>query len=225
MIREGIGIEIITGLYGVGTPEQNALVDRIMGGERAAERFEVYFHWHNLLHELGHGIVWFYTADRPHPMDEEVLVNRFAVAYWRRYGQADKLEILRETVDDAAGQFTRPVGEGVSAMEYAKAKWGQEELYNFNNYGWFQMSCVADVLREELDLRTVLEQMGCKTFAEPPRQLLCYELDAETPEQIVADAVAVLRDWGIVLPGVRVTFDDDLNRHMCAIDGIEGGMG
>ena len=223
MIREGTGIEIITGLYGVGTPEQNALVECIMGGARAAERFEVYFHWHNLIHELGHGIMWFYTKERPHPVDAEVLVNRFAVAYWRHYGEAEKLEILRETVGHALGQFARPVGEDVSAMDYAKEKWGQEELYNFNNYGWFQMSCVADVLREELDLRAVLEQMGGANLVEPPRKLLCYELDEDTPGRTVADAVEMMREWGIVLPGVRVTFDDDPNRHMCAVEGISGG--
>jgi len=217
MVREGVGIEIITGVYGQGTAEQNETVNRILG-TNAAARFEVYFHWYNLLHELGHGVMWFYAKDRPHPVDEEMLVNQFAAAYWLHYGEAKKLAVLRETVDYAMTQFTRPAAEGVNVAEYARDKWGQDELYNFNNYGWFQMSCVADVLRHPITLPEALDKMGVANAAAQPRKELRYALCAENAVCILQEAVQILSAWGVALPPVRVTFDDDPNRHMCNID-------
>ena len=217
-MREGKGIEIITGLYGKGTSEQNELVTRILGGAHAAEWFEIYFHWYNLIHELGHGIVWFYAEQRPHPVDEEVLVNQFAVAYWRHYGEKSKLEALGDMIAYALQQYERPARESISAMEYAKENWGQETLHNFNNYGWFQMSCVADVMQEDIGLQAVLKKMGVPNAAPQPQRLLRYELNMETPAIIVEDAAAMLRAWGVALPDIRISFDDDPNRHMCSID-------
>ena len=218
MVREGKGIEIIAGLYGKGMPEQNELVDRILGKGNAAERFALYFHWYNLIHELGHGVMWFYSEPRPHPVDEEVLLNQFAVAYWKQYGEAAKLKALEETLAYALRQYDRPACENVSAEDYAKENWGKETLYNFNNYGWFQMSCVADTIRNPVCLRDVLVKMGVNGVAKQPEKLLCYELGTDTSAGIVQDAGTILREWGIALPDVRVTFDDDPNRHMCSID-------
>jgi len=217
-VREGAGIEIITGVYGNGTPAQNEMVNRILGADNAAERFAVYFHWYNPMHELGHGIMWFHAAERPHMVDEEMLVNQFAVAYWMHYGEADKLDLLKETVAYALAQFTRPAPAGMSHTDYARAKWGTDELFNFNNYGWFQMHCVAEILRNPIGLSAALSQMGIHGIVEQPRKTLCYTPGENTQERIAREAAEILRGWGVALPPVRITFDDDPNRHMCVID-------
>jgi len=80
-------VEIITGRYGKGTSEQNEVVDLILGKINTRERFETYFHWYNILHELGHSIMYFNTDVRPHPVNEEQMVNDFAIAYWLYYGE------------------------------------------------------------------------------------------------------------------------------------------
>jgi len=218
MVRAGTGIEIITGRYGKGTPEQNKLVTRILGKSHAAERFEIYFHWYNLIHELGHAIMWFYVEPRPHPVDEEVLVNQFAVAYWKYHGETKKLEALEEILAYALRQYARPTDKHTSAIAYAKGKWSTEELFNFNNYGWFQRSCVADILKESVSLRAMLEKMGIANIVDQPQKMLRYELNTEMPMHVIKDAAAILRDWGVFLPDARITFDNDPNRHMCTID-------
>ena len=43
---------IVNGLYGQGTDEQNALIHDLLGNELARDRFEVYFQWYNVIHEL-----------------------------------------------------------------------------------------------------------------------------------------------------------------------------
>lgn len=87
-------VEIITGRYGMGTSEQNEVVDTILGEIHARERFEIYFHWYNILHELGHSIMCFNTGKRPHIINEEQIVNDFAVAYWMYYGEDEKMNSL-----------------------------------------------------------------------------------------------------------------------------------
>lgn len=215
---QGKHIEIITGRYGRGSQADNIVVDGILGGEQAKERFELYFHWYNLLHELGHGIVFFHQESRLHPVDEEVLVNDFAVAFWQYYGDRESIDKLSMVVSYALAHLKCPVDTGISYIDYAVEKWGREELYNFNNYGWVQFSCVANSLRQGKTLESVLPQMGIKDIkAQPPKTLSYVVLDEDTVPKIIEDAVCVLREWGVMLPDVSVRFDDDPNRHMCNI--------
>lgn len=215
-------IEIITGRYGLGTEEQNSAVDSILGGSSAKENFELYFHWYNLIHELGHGIMCFNGAIRPHPVEEERLVNDFAVAFWLYYGEERKVEALKGIVSHALAHVTRPIASGISHIDYAATNWGKREFWSFNNYGWFQFSCVADSLASAKSLSPVLELMGVLDARVQPRQTFAYSLDDDNaPRDIVMNAAAVLRRWGAVIPAVRLTFINDPNRHMCNIASAE----
>ncbi|MEA4822625.1 MAG: hypothetical protein VB111_00725 [Clostridiaceae bacterium] len=211
-------IEIITGRYGKGTPDDNKIVDLLFGGEDAKERFELYFHWYNLIHELGHGLMWFNSDARPHPVNEEQLVNDFAVAYWSHYGEKGKLDELGTIVTYALEHLKCPVGIGTTHVEYAFEKWGTKELYNFNNYGWFQFSCVKSSLFECKTLESILPQMGVENIRLQPKKELSYLLTEEDSTlRIIEDAVCVLREWGAILSDAIITFDNDPNRHMCNI--------
>lgn len=55
--------------------------------DNAEYNYELYFHWYNLIHELGHIIIMFNSVSHPHPAAEEQLVNNFAVACWQHYGE------------------------------------------------------------------------------------------------------------------------------------------
>lgn len=212
---QGKTIEIITGLYEQGTPEARQIVDGIWGKEQAQERFDLYFHWYNLLHELGHGIMAFNCPQRPHPVEEEQLVNDFAVGYWLHYGEAEKLEALGAVVSYALAHLTLPDGAGTSPTDYARAKWGTAALFTFNNYGWFQFSCVKESLQRGETLASVLPRMGIERPQVQPRRTLAYSLSNETILPIVRDAACMLRAWGAVLPEVTVALDPDPNRHLC----------
>jgi hypothetical protein len=208
-------ILIITGRYGKGTPSDNEIVDSIFGKGYARERFELYFHWYNLIHELGHGIIEFNSTSRLHPVKEEQLVNDFAVAYWTYYGEKEKLDELDMIVSYALTHLKRPA-DNLTHIEYAYNNWGKEELMNFNNYGWFQFSCVKNSLSEKKPIESVLPQMGVQHVMPRVQQVLTYTLEGEkTSRKIVEDAAHILSKWGVMLSNVSVAFDDDPNKHMC----------
>lgn len=215
-------IEIITGRYGKGTPDDNRIVDMVLCAEYAKERFELYFHWYNLIHEIGHGLLCFNSDTRLHPVNEERLVNDFAVAYWIRYGEKEKLDELNAIVTYALEHLKRPVCIGTTYIEYAVENWGTEELHNFNNYGWFQFNCVKSSLLESKTLESILPRMGVKNIRIQPARELNYLLTEEDSAlKIAEDAIRVLREWGAVIPDAIITFDNDPNRHMCNIKQID----
>jgi len=218
MDTTGKAIKITTGRYGKGSAEQNKTVDAILGKGCAKERFELYFHWYNVIHELGHGIIHFHAENRPHPVHEEQLVNDFAIAYWLHYGEDGKIIYLSSIIDYALAHLQCPAEAGIGHIAYAKENWGKEALYNFNNYGWFQFSSVFGALRERQDLESALEKMGIKNIKPQPQKTLVYRnITEDTTTKIAKDAASVLRRWGVVIPDVYVVFDDDPNRHMCRV--------
>jgi hypothetical protein len=215
---KGSYIEIITGRYGVGNDEQNNVVDRILGDEYAKDRFELYFHWYNILHELGHGLMHYNAEVRPHPVDEEQIVNDFALAYWLLYGEKEKIDSLKSIITYALKHIKCPDTANIGYLEYARIHWGKPEFFNFNDYGWFQFSCVDHSLSKAKSLKDILIEMGVKNIKEQTDRKFTYSIsDSEMPQKIVKDAVQVLRKWGTLLPDVNISYDNDPNRHMSNI--------
>jgi len=209
---------ITTGRYGHGTPEENETVDAILGEARAKERFELYFQWFNVLHETGHCIVWFNGGSRPQIVDEEQLVNDFAVAFWTYYGEEEKLGDLRLTVAQALDNIGRPPDKYANHLEYARDNWGKSGFFTFRNYGWFQFSCVNGSLGDIKPLESVLAEMGVANVSVRPKRTLAYPAIGEgAAAEIIGDAVAILREWGATIPAVYHTFDDNPNNHMIQI--------
>lgn len=214
-------IEIKTGQYKPAPPEEKAMIQYLLG-ENVEYNFELYFHWYNLVHELGHAVFEFNSALRPHPADEEQLVNDFAVAYWRHYGEREKFNDLCSIVKETAGRFTTPTQRNISYMEYAKEVWGKKELYNFNNYGWFQFHCVQTAMDQQQTLEQAICSMGISPIQPQGNLILSYNIDDKMAFRVVADAVKELKKWGIRLPKtVDVILSDDPNCHMCQSKRIE----
>lgn len=77
-----MGYKIISGRYETGTQVQQKGYDWLFGSKNIQEKFDLYFHWFNIVHEIGHIIVDIEKIDMD-KVDEEFFVNCFAVAYWR----------------------------------------------------------------------------------------------------------------------------------------------
>jgi len=92
-MNQSCNCKIITGQYSLADDIGQQMIQTLFGKD-ARYRYELYFHWYNLNHELGHAIMMFNNPARPHPAEEEQLVNDFAVAYWRQYGETAKLRQL-----------------------------------------------------------------------------------------------------------------------------------
>ena len=216
--------QIITGAYQLAPKEQQEMIQNLFGTD-AEYKYEIYFHWYNIIHELGHVIMNFNCVQRPHPAEEEQLVNNFANAYWKYYGELEKLEEVNEIVNDTISKFAVPDQKNVGYMEYAKENWGADDFFSFNNYGWFQYNSVLAAMSGTQNLKQVLHEMcGDKIFTQKP-ELLKYTVRDDTPMLIVTDAVEILRKWGVCLPEkVDVVFCDDVNQHRCQVEDLITGQ-
>jgi hypothetical protein len=204
---------ITTGQYGQSTESNNAIVDRVLG-DNAEEKFALYFQWYNVIHELGHAV--FQTNNGPYqrPAYEEQLVNDFAVAFWSYYGDPNMLDELASIVDTALSNLDDPSNGHETHIEYALRRWGNDEFYSFEKYGWFQFSCVRASLQTPKTLAAVLVEMGVKDIRVQPRELLSFpEIGEETTTLIIGTAVTVLREWGAKLPTIYHTFSSDPNAN------------
>ena len=216
-------IKIITGQFSQAPEDQQQMIRELLGDD-AEYRYELYFHWYNVLHELGHAVMMFNSPSRPHPAEEEQLVNNFAAAYWRHYGEAEKLAELGRLVDETLQKLPVPVQDGEDYLAYAKRVWGSDVFFTFNSYGWFQFSGVKAAIAREESLAQALAAMGVGEIVPQDAQTLCYAVCEQMSGQVVADAVQRIKSWGAALPeDAEVVFCDDVNRHMCqAIDLADG---
>ena len=209
-------ITILTGRFETGTAEERDIVTRIFGANDTVRRYRLYFYWYNTIHEVGHYILQFNKSKSWDDVDEEMLVNRFAAAYWEHYGEAGKRERLKEIVQTGLGRYTRPALATGSALEYAKAHWenNREELFSFNNYGWFQFSLVSSALANAPSLKDILVQMQIPNLTPQPRWEFRYNLDDEDlPFACVYDAVQNLRLWGLDIDVPNHIYVDSPSRH------------
>lgn len=213
-------IKIVSGQYQKAPLEQKRMIKELFG-ENAEYDYEIYFHWYNVIHELGHAIMMFNAPFRLHPVDEEQLVNNFAYAYWQYYGEQKKIEELCSIVDKAIMKLTNPTHDNESYLDYAKEKWGKEELFTFNNYGWFQFSSVRAAITGGIDLEQALSRMCSCKISPKKAEIMKYDIGDQMAAQVVADAVRLMKDWGVLLPeDIKVVFCDDVNCHMCQAERI-----
>ena len=211
-MNQSCNCKIITGQYSLADDIGQQMIQTLFGKD-AQYRYELYFHWYNLIHELGHAIMMFNNPARPHPAEEEQLVNDFAVAYWRQYGETAKLRQLEEMVTQTLTKF--PALTDGDYLEFTKAHWGEDVLQTFEGYGWFQFSSVQNSLSRQRTLEEALGRLCPGILVHQEKRMLSYEIHEEMAEMVVSDAVGILRQWGVTLPkGIPVVLSDDVNCHM-----------
>ena len=205
---------IKTARFGKGSEIDNNNVKIALGNENTEEKFNLYFQWYNVIHELGHGILMYNSDIKLTNVEEEQLVNDFAVAYWLYYGEEDKINELSHIVEYAVNNIESDAEEGVTYKEFAEKNWNKPSFNTFNNYGWFQYSCVQTSLKNKKTLDTVLKEMGLENINLPAPELLEYPIiNEEVSTQIVNDAVNNFHKWGLKFPNVYQSFSDDPNAN------------
>ena len=100
--------KIISGRYETGTQEQQQGFAQLFGNENIQFHFELYFHWYNVIHELGHCLVSSRKVSM-NPVQEELYANSFAVAYWKMADANGNLQKLREMITEVLNQIPSPV--------------------------------------------------------------------------------------------------------------------
>ena len=209
---------VTTALYDKGSDEDKANVIAAMSGENTEERFRLYFQWYNVIHELGHGVLYYNDGVKPSFVDEEQLANDFAVAYWKRYGEEEKFEELYNIVSYAVEHVGTNYQNGVDYMQLGRENSNgrnvDNSFFNFNDYGWFQFSSVKHAIEADKDLETVLAEMGLKDFKLTNPETFAYgEINENVSTRVINDAVNNFRAWGFKYPDVVHHFDNDPNNN------------
>ena len=209
---------ITTALYGKGSAEDQANVTAAMGSENTEKRFRLYFQWYNVIHELGHGLLYYNNGNKLSFVDEEQLANDFAVAYWKYYGEEEKLTELHNIVNYAVEHVGTNTQNGIDYMQLGRenstGRSVNDDFFNFNDYGWFQFSSVKHAIETDKDLETVLKEMGFTNFKLTEPKTLKYEsIDEDTSTQIINDATENFRAWGLKYPETTHHFSNDPNMN------------
>ena len=212
-------LTIVTGKYETGSQEIKNEIMRILGSENTSYMYNIYFHWYNVMHEVGHAICTYKITDEKvfYEQDfvkQEIIVNDFAVAYWSHYGEKEKLEKLKVIMSKAFENIINPA-PNMNYIDYAVSNWNNPDFWTFNNYGFFQFSCVRNSLSNPKCLKEILTCMSGKSITPQPKQLLEYTVDTGMSAKIVQDAVKIINKWGIDLPPLSHVYSDDPFKQMC----------
>lgn len=209
---------ITTALYNQSTIEDQKNVENAMGIENTEERFKIYFQWYNVIHELGHGLLYYNKGVDLDIVNEEQLVNDFAVAYWKYYGEQEKLFELKDIVNYAVKHVGTNYEKGIDYLEFGKnnsdGKSFYNSFFNFNDYGWFQFSSVKNSFETNKTLEEVLKEMGFNDFKlSEGKELIYKEINNNVSTQIINDAVINFNEWGLKFPNVTHHYDKNPNNN------------
>lgn len=197
-----VGI-LVTQKYNQGTAEQNNSVKVALGEDNTEQKFKQYFWWFNVLHEVGHGLMFYNTNNKFNDVKAELLVNDFAYAYWQYYGNQENLNLVEEIVNYAYDHIQNEEGRKMDYKEYAKKNWNKKSFYTFDKYGYFQFSSVKETFKNQKKLEMVLKEMGIKNAKLTDKKVLNYEtLNKKTVDKIINDAIDNIHGWGLKYPKV-----------------------
>lgn len=150
--------KIISGQYESGTEEQQAGYKMLFGEDNIQYKFDLYFHWYNIVHELGHCVVDAQKINMS-KVQEEMFVNEFAAAYWKHVGAEAQRKELEDLLKEIIANMDSPVPSDISFAEYYESIWGMEVLNNVMLYGYFQLNSVLEALKSKKDFKTVLKSI------------------------------------------------------------------
>lgn len=230
---------ITTARYGAGSESDNQNVITALGAENTEENFNLYFQWYNVVHELGHGMITFHGERNLVTVEdnannefnivkfleensenvvwdvyEEQLVNDFALAYWMYMGEDEKIQQLETVVNHALEHIDSDAKEGQNYISFAIENWNKSSFNTFNNYGWFQYSCVKNSLENRKTLDVVLREMGITDFDLSKLEKKHYgEINEETSKQIVQDVVINFKQAGLEFPKTYQKFSNNPNTN------------
>ena len=187
---------IISGQYEFGTEDQQSDFKMLLGEDNIQHKFDLYFHWYNIVHELGHCVV---DSQQIHMsgVQEEMFVNEFAVAYWNYIGAEARLNELEDMLNGIHTSIPSPVPHDMSLAEYYESIWETEILDNVMVYGYFQLNSVLEALKAKKDFKTVLNSIGIDLNRDIVMSKYEDAICAENAHKVFDQAVANIRKLDI----------------------------
>lgn len=199
---------IMSGRFEKGTDEQKQGYVMLFGEDNIQYKFDLYFHWYNLVHELGHCIKNTTDVEMSDLM-EEMFVNEFAVGYHRMAGDSSRLDELEEMIQNALNKLPSPVLEGEDFISFYERIWGTEELMNVMTYGYLQLSSVLQALKNKKDLSETLSKLNISIDRSVKLMKCNLSVSSENAPLFLDAARDNLIKLGVEVPSVRIELQDN----------------
>ena len=197
---------IQSGKYESGTEEQQMGFRQLFGRDVLC-RFDFYFHWYNLIHELGHCFVS-QSNMQISDIQQEMFVNEFAVGYYRYVGEIQRLNELEIMVQGIIDQMPSPIPAGESFLGFYEKIWNTDAIMQTMIYGYFQFYSVLEALRKQRSFENVAMELGFKIH--PSDVIPCNaELSSSNAGEYLNTALENMKACGMDLPCVRLQLMDD----------------
>ncbi len=198
---------IISGKYETGNEEQKMGYRQLFGEADIQRKFDLYFHWYNLIHETGHCLVERYGVEKS-KVQEEMYVNEFAVSYYRFVGESEKLDELKVNLQSVIDQVPCPIPEGQTFISFFESIWGTEQLMNVMLYGYFQLNSVLEALKKDRSFEDVVSEMGVEVKRAEIKK--CGEsVEASSAEAFLDTAIENLKACGLDVPEIKLELVDN----------------
>ena len=204
---------IRTGQFEKGAQEQQAVFIQLFGSENIQYKFDLYFHWYNIVHEYGHCLCSHHESNII-GLRQEFLVNRFAVSIWQYAGYEEELKNLQKMLSEILQRIKGPVPDNMSFTDYYEQIWRTDEIMDVAIYGYFQFKSVQMALENREDLASVLGEMGIhKEINDRLPFHKKYSISAQTAKEVLHDIRQLLDNLGIEQPRVNIELVDDPSIH------------
>lgn len=209
-----MGYKIISGRYETGTQSQQMGYNQLFGEERIQEKFDLYFHWFNIVHEIGHIILDIQKIDTD-KVDEELFVNCFAVSYWRSVDVCNNLIKVQCMIEDILKCMPIPIPQGETFKHFFKSIWGTEQMNSVMMYGFFQMSCVLEAFKSNKSLSDLLSEVGYENIDTSAFKSYIEEVNSENTNKVLNKCVKNLNGVGVKINDVSIELVDNPEIQCC----------
>lgn len=199
--------KIISGKYETGNEEQQMGYKMLFGEDNIQYKFDLYFHWYNLVHEMGHCLVEKYGL-KLSPVQEEMYVNELAVAYYRYVGDVDRLEELRAMLITVLNHMPSPVPEGETFTSFFESIWGTELLMNVMTYGYFQLNSVLEAMKTGREFAEVISELDVTISVDDVKECK-EEITSDNAEKFLAAAIENVNECGLDVPEISLELVDN----------------
>lgn len=209
--------EIISGKYETGTVEEQIGFAQLFGEESVQKKFDLYFHWYNIIHEIGHVLVDTNNVNMD-GVNEELFVNSFAVAYWKEVDKKNNLNRVKEMIHHIIKDIPSPLTKESNFKEFFKKIWGTEIMNSVMMYGYFQLCCVLEAFNLDKNLSDVLQEVGYKEISLSDMKPYSYDVNSENTEKVLENCLDNLKACGVTnLSEITLKLVDNPEMQCCNV--------
>lgn len=209
--------EIISGKYETGTMEEQMGFAQLFGEESVQKKFDLYFHWYNIIHEIGHVLVDINNVDMD-DVNEELFANSFAVAYWKEVDKKNNLNRVKEMINHIIKDIPSPLTKESNFKEFFKKIWGTEIMNSVMMYGYFQLCCVLEAFNLDKNLSDVLQEVGYKEVSLSNMKPYSYEVNSENTKKVLENCLDNLKACGVTnLSKITLKLVDNPEMQCCNV--------